>query len=453
LVLRLEPCVGRPHLKASVYGCPSAGGRVVWEYMSEKMKGDIIAQGKELPEKWQWVGDAESLIIDITHRTYYIEVGHYVDGETYMPTYDSVDGQTSYAKYLLEAHILDNAKQPLESANPLKNLCGWDRQVRVRDREIPQTSIFGGFTVSLSDNSTKTEVEWYAPGEGGSTGVENCSVSQDGPYSYQVYVKEITDFVGTSGVDYDLNAAKGVQDSWTYPAGDFVDVIKPPVCPAVSASGEGECTRTTCRVCPIQYPDCPKEFLTNCTEVAVNLAKVKAVLNGTTRPLESFLKEEQRYTMWTSCGLVETSGRITSDRTLQVRPPARDGGWAAIPPEINQGMGPEGKWWEERELNRDVNTGRWYLRLEGLREDRNNVYIINVVAKHIASGETAAYTMLALQLKTAKYKPPELGPSDVALLSSIGGLVLALILIFCLTALFVQRKRLARRATRVRDKR
>jgi len=47
----------------------------------------------------------------------------------------------------------------------------------------------------------------------------------------QVYVREITDYVGTSGVDFDLNTAKGVVDSWTYPAGDFVDIIKPPVCP------------------------------------------------------------------------------------------------------------------------------------------------------------------------------------------------------------------------------
>jgi hypothetical protein len=46
-----------------------------------------------------------------------------------------------------------------------------------------------------------------------------------------VYVREITDYVGTSGVDFDLNTAKGVMDSWTYPAGDFVDIIKPPVCP------------------------------------------------------------------------------------------------------------------------------------------------------------------------------------------------------------------------------
>ena len=38
------------------------------------------------------------------------QVGHYTDGETYKPIYESVDGQQSYAKYLMEAHVLDNAR-------------------------------------------------------------------------------------------------------------------------------------------------------------------------------------------------------------------------------------------------------------------------------------------------------------------------------------------------------
>jgi len=44
LALRLEPCVGKPHLRASVYGCPSEGARSVWEYMSPKMRADLVAQ-------------------------------------------------------------------------------------------------------------------------------------------------------------------------------------------------------------------------------------------------------------------------------------------------------------------------------------------------------------------------------------------------------------------------
>jgi hypothetical protein len=49
-------------------------------------------------------------VVDITHRTYYVEVGHFVDNDNYKATYDSIDGQTSYASYQLEAHILDNSK-------------------------------------------------------------------------------------------------------------------------------------------------------------------------------------------------------------------------------------------------------------------------------------------------------------------------------------------------------
>ncbi len=62
-------------------------------------------------------------------------------------------------------------------------------------------------------------------------------------------------------------------------------------------------------------------------------------------------------------------------------------------------------------------------------------------------------TFPIVQLKTAKYQPPELGTADIALLSTIGGLVLLLILIFLFTALVIHRRRLARRASRVRDKR
>jgi hypothetical protein len=39
LSLRVEPCIGKPHMKASVYGCPSDGAPVVWEYMNDQMKG------------------------------------------------------------------------------------------------------------------------------------------------------------------------------------------------------------------------------------------------------------------------------------------------------------------------------------------------------------------------------------------------------------------------------
>ncbi len=39
LSIRVEPCIGKPHMKASVYGCPSDGAPIVWEYMNDQMKG------------------------------------------------------------------------------------------------------------------------------------------------------------------------------------------------------------------------------------------------------------------------------------------------------------------------------------------------------------------------------------------------------------------------------
>ena len=95
LSVRVEPCIGKPHMKISVYGCPSDGARVVWEYMNAQMQGaylvvpvilfvrtstifmisgDIADSGGQVPAEWQWVGDTESLLIEITHRTYFIEV-------------------------------------------------------------------------------------------------------------------------------------------------------------------------------------------------------------------------------------------------------------------------------------------------------------------------------------------------------------------------------------------
>ena len=49
LYLRLEPCIGMPHLKVSVYGCPSDGNIVNWEYMSDRARADLLAQGQAVP--------------------------------------------------------------------------------------------------------------------------------------------------------------------------------------------------------------------------------------------------------------------------------------------------------------------------------------------------------------------------------------------------------------------
>jgi hypothetical protein len=39
-----------------------------------------------------------------------MQVSHFNDGADFKVPYASVDGQTSHAEYLLEAHVVDNAK-------------------------------------------------------------------------------------------------------------------------------------------------------------------------------------------------------------------------------------------------------------------------------------------------------------------------------------------------------
>ena len=124
--------------------------------------------------------------------------------------------------------------------------------------------------------------------------------------------------------------AQGQVVDWTYPAGDFADVVRSPNCPPVSPDGQGECTKSTCRVCPLKFPKCPKEFLTNCTEVTANLYKLQDILNGTQRPLESYMKRADRYTLWTPCGLLKTANRVSEQQRIELRPPDRDGGWDSI---------------------------------------------------------------------------------------------------------------------------
>jgi hypothetical protein len=52
LLIRLDPCSGLPHLKVSVYGCPSEGHQVTWEYMDEVMQNDLRAAGRPVPKAW-----------------------------------------------------------------------------------------------------------------------------------------------------------------------------------------------------------------------------------------------------------------------------------------------------------------------------------------------------------------------------------------------------------------
>ena len=462
LILRLEPCVGKPHLRVSVYGCPSDGGRVVWEYMSPKMRNDLAAQGKSLPKDWEWVGDVESLTIEVTHRTYYIEVVHQ------MEPYPAIDGQDTVAKFRLEAHLIDKARMPPEATNPLQHMCGWDRTLTVVARASYSPTVLAGYRTTLSDNDTKTEIEWFPPGKGGAAvaaGACPWHANISGDFEYQIYIHEITDYVGTSGVDYNLYKAAGKVQDWTYPAGDFVDVLRAPNCPAVDSSGGGECTRQTCRVCPLKFPKCPKEFLTNCTEVTANLYKLRDALNGTQRPLDSYIKRPDRYTMWTPCGLLKTAHRMSDKRLTEIRPPDRDGGWDSIRPEISP-FGPDGKWWLERDLvvnatAGELQDGEWVdpdkvgklrFRMREISESRNNVYLINVAVRDRVTGQVATYNTLTLQMNTAKYRPPELTGAAVGLIAGLSAVIVLLVAVFAITALFVKRKRMLKQAQKPQTK-
>ena len=38
------------------------------------MRADLTSRGEKVPADWEWIGDVESLVIDITHKAYYVEV-------------------------------------------------------------------------------------------------------------------------------------------------------------------------------------------------------------------------------------------------------------------------------------------------------------------------------------------------------------------------------------------
>ena len=382
---------------ASVYGCPSQGARVVWEYMNEKMKSELAANNRSVPLDWEWVGDFESLLIEITHQTYYIEVRHHDE------PYQSTEGRNTFARFLLAAHIFDATGQPAESLFPLASVCGWDRTISITPRNPFSNAIVPSLSSAPPDDADLVQIEWYPPGAGGLAPVPgacpwHANVSWSS-LSYQVYVQEITDYVGTSGVDYNLNVAMGRHEDFTYPGGDFVSLVRPPACPPIASDGTGACSSSSCRLCPRDFSKCPKEFLTNCTEVTVSILKAKALLNGTTRPVESYLKNPTRYTMWTACGLQNSSNRINPDHMTEFRPVDAAGSWAAMPPTLYPGSGSMGKWWTASDLVPnatsapiDVSTatapsgGRLTFRIGGLSQARNNVYLFNVVVRDAVSG-------------------------------------------------------------------
>lgn len=96
----------------------------------------------------------------------------------------------------------------MEATKPLQYMCGWDRTLSVTPRAKYSATVLAGYRTTLSENDTKTEIEWYPPGQGLSGGVPSGScpwhANISGDFEYQVYIHDITDYVGTSGVEYNL---------------------------------------------------------------------------------------------------------------------------------------------------------------------------------------------------------------------------------------------------------
>ena len=157
-------------MSASVYGCPKddPNHRKVWDFMNERMRNDAIARGQPVPADWEWPGDVETLTIDITHKTYYIEITHHVKA--------SVEAQ-----WELSAKYFDEDVQTKESLYPLKNTANWDKRVRRKDKVLSE----GFFTFEVPVEDKYVEIMWFPPGMSPSTSVNgsvNTSV-QSGNHS------------------------------------------------------------------------------------------------------------------------------------------------------------------------------------------------------------------------------------------------------------------------------
>lgn len=178
LFVHLQPCTGTPHLRASVHGCPSDGATVNWEYQSAQARTDLLAKGERVTPEWEWIGDIETLSIDLTHRKFYVEVSAY---QPPMRTNESIGelgrrfrylgydneadriedilfmGRVEAAEvaelrilqrilmpessYTLSAFLHDEATFPQAQIFPMANTIDWDREV---EHEKDATIVIGG---------------------------------------------------------------------------------------------------------------------------------------------------------------------------------------------------------------------------------------------------------------------------------------------------------------------
>jgi len=71
LLIRLDPCSGLPHMKVSVYGCPSENNSVTWEYMDEMMKNDLRAKDRPVPKDWVLKNNTFPLVFSSKYSIHY----------------------------------------------------------------------------------------------------------------------------------------------------------------------------------------------------------------------------------------------------------------------------------------------------------------------------------------------------------------------------------------------
>jgi len=187
LHVRLTPCSGTPHLRASVHGCPSQGHIVNFEFQNSKSRNDMKAKNLTVPPEWEWVGDTETLSLDVTHRNFYIEVTQYhpplrtnetktdlarrlrqakleskaevVSDMVFVGKFgrdEAVELRSmqelimSVAQYELVAHLHDNKDFPDTKLTPLANTPGFKRDIEMVNPGVITESdpMFGAYIIA-----------------------------------------------------------------------------------------------------------------------------------------------------------------------------------------------------------------------------------------------------------------------------------------------------------------
>lgn len=191
LHVRLTPCTGTPHLRASVHGCPSEGHVVNFEFQNTKSRNDMLANNVTVAPMWEWMGDTESLSLDVTHRNFYIEVTQFhppmrtndtkrdlsrrlrnkkldkeadeVDDMIYLGVFGREQAAhlralqekvMPVANYELVAHLHDNKEFPDSQLTPLASEPGLNRNIEMVDPGVlsAEDPLYGAYIIA-----------WYPP--------------------------------------------------------------------------------------------------------------------------------------------------------------------------------------------------------------------------------------------------------------------------------------------------